>query len=331
MPVAQAVRELAGFDPEALRQFLDRRQPRLASPSLDPPDAGQVDPGGVGQTVLREAFPGAQLTDPLTEGFAGAVGIIIDRNGHRESVAATDRLDQSVMAVYYFASPKAGRAPTRSVALFDRSRPLRSTRPSRCSVGSSPSRVEYGWIDDNPAVGCRRRIKIERSPAPHLESAGQIAAVLDAAAELDADPGWLIDDRLPVIATLVFSGLRVHELAALHWGDLDFATSTIHVRHSKTPAGIREVMMCPALRGNLILYRARRGRPGSRELVFRTTRGGPRTKDNVRLRILLPVLVRAEELLEARGLSSLPPGSPRTRSATPSLPSFSQSARTPSR
>lgn len=71
--------------------------------------------------------------------------------------------------------------------------------------------VEYGWIDDNPAVGSRRRIKIERSPAPHLESAKQIAAVLDAAAKLDADPGWLIDHRLPVIATLVFSGLRVHE------------------------------------------------------------------------------------------------------------------------
>ena len=50
--------------------------------------------------------------------------------------------------------------------------------------------------------------------------------MLDAAAELDADPGWLIDDRLPVVATLVFAGLRVHELAALRWGDLDFATSS---------------------------------------------------------------------------------------------------------
>lgn len=168
--------------------------------------------------------------------------------------------------------------------------------------------VEYGWIDDNPAAGKRRRIKIERSPPPHLESAGQITAVLDAAAGLDADPGWLIDDRLPVVATLVFCGLRVHELAALRWGDLDFATSTIHIRHSKTPAGIREVRMLPALRGHLLLYRARRGRPGSRELVFTTSRGGPRTKDNVRLRILRPVLARAEELLEARGLSSLPPG-----------------------
>jgi integrase len=168
--------------------------------------------------------------------------------------------------------------------------------------------VEYGWLDDNPAAGKRRRIKVDRCPPPHLESARQVAAVLDAAAGLDADPGWLIDDRLPVVATLVFSGLRVHELAALCWGDLDFGTSTIHVRHSKTPAGIREVRMLPALRGHLLFHRDRRGRPGSRELVFTTGRGEPRTRDNMRLRILRPVLARAEELLEARGQASLPPG-----------------------
>jgi integrase len=168
--------------------------------------------------------------------------------------------------------------------------------------------VEYGWIDDNPAAGKRRRIKVARTPPPHLESAGQIAAVLDAAAELDADPGWLIDDRLPVVATLVFCGLRVHELAALHWADLDFTTSTIHVRHSKTPAGIREVRMLSALRDCLLLHRDCCGRPDMRELVFTTTRGGPRTKDNVRLRILRPVLVRAEELIEARDQTSLARG-----------------------
>jgi len=168
--------------------------------------------------------------------------------------------------------------------------------------------VEYGWIDDNPAAGRRRRIKIEKSPAPHLESAGQITAVLDAAADLDADPGWLIDDRLPVVAMLVFAGLRAHELAALRWGDLDFTTSTIHVRHSKTPAGIREVEMLPALEGHLLRHRDSGNRRGAHELVFRTTRGGPRTKDNVRLRILRPVLGRAEELLEERGRASLSPG-----------------------
>ncbi len=131
--------------------------------------------------------------------------------------------------------------------------------------------------------------------------------MLDAAAELDADPGWLVDDRLAVVATLIFAGLRVHELAALRWGDLDFERSIIHVRNSKTPAGIREVKMLPALKVLLLKHRDRRGGPGAPELVFTTLRGGPRTKDNVRLRILQPVLARAEGLLEARGQAQLPP------------------------
>lgn len=168
--------------------------------------------------------------------------------------------------------------------------------------------VEYGSTDHNPAAGIRRRIKIEKSPVPHLESAVQIATVLEAAAELDADPAWLLDDRLAVVATLVLAGLRVHELAALRWGDLDFARSIIHVRHSKTPAGIREVRMPAALRSHLLRHRTRRGRLSVEELVFHTSRGGVRTKDNIRLRILMPVLARAGELLEARSQASLPPG-----------------------
>lgn len=56
--------------------------------------------------------------------------------------------------------------------------------------------------------------------------------MFDSAAKLDADPGWLIENRLPVVASVVFAGLRVHELGALRpfseirtfWGDLDLAT-----------------------------------------------------------------------------------------------------------
>lgn len=97
--VVQTVDELAGFDAEAFCEFLDRRQPRLAAAALDPADAGQVDTRGVREAVLREAFPGAQLAHALAEGSAGAVGVLVDRLGHRESVAAPDRLDQSVTAV----------------------------------------------------------------------------------------------------------------------------------------------------------------------------------------------------------------------------------------
>jgi integrase len=135
--------------------------------------------------------------------------------------------------------------------------------------------VEYGWIEANPAVGRRRRLKV-----------------------------GMVDRRPPSRRR----GSPRHELAALRWGDLDFAGLFIQVRRSKTPAGIREVKMLPALRGQLLRHRDRRGRPGARELVFKTRRGGVRTKDNVRLRILAPVLVGAGQLLEARGLASLLPG-----------------------
>ncbi len=66
--------------------------------------------------------------------------------------------------------------------------------------------------------------------------------------------------------------------------------------------------MLSALRDRLLLHRGRRGQLGSRELVFTTSRGGARTKDNVRLRVLRPVLARADEVLEARGQAALPPG-----------------------
>jgi integrase len=49
----------------------------------------------------------------------------------------------------------------------------------------------------------------------------------------------LIDDRVPVVATLVFSGLRVHELAALRWGDFDLVTLTIHVFTRRRRRGSR--------------------------------------------------------------------------------------------
>jgi integrase len=191
--------------------------------------------------------------------------------------------------------------------------------------------VEYGWIDDNPAAGRRRRIKVDRSPPPHLESAGQIAAVLDAAAELDADPGWLIDDRLPVVAVLVFSGLRVHELSALRWGDLDFATSTIRVRHSKTPAGIREVRMLPALRDHL-LYTA-----VTAAALVRVSWSSRRAGADLAPRTTC-VCESSDRSWPAPRSCSRPaarrrcrPGSRHTRSATPSPPSSSRSARTPSR
>src|SRR5436853_6749599 len=57
--------------------------------------------------------------------------------------------------------------------------------------------------------------------------------------------------RPAIVATLGAAGLRVGELCALNWGDVDFAHARINVRDAKTPAGIRQVDMSPWLRDEL--------------------------------------------------------------------------------
>jgi integrase len=189
-----------------------------------------------------------------------------------------------------------------------RSRPPRSTRRSTSCSGLFSLAVEYGHVDRNPALGRRRRLTVRRGRQRHLGSADQIEALLQAAAELDRDPRWLIADRLPVIATLLFAGLRAHELAALRWRDVDLPARRINVGRSKTHAGGREIALLPVLAGYLLAHRDHLAPKGSDELVFRTRRGGIRTKDNVRWRVLRPALARADRLLEADGHPPLPEG-----------------------
>jgi integrase len=168
--------------------------------------------------------------------------------------------------------------------------------------------VEYGHVDRNPALGRRRRLTARRRRQRHLDSADQIEALLRAAAELDRDPRWLIPDRLPVITTLLFAGLRAHELAALRWRDIDLPARRIYVRRSKTPAGEREISLLPILARHLLAHRDHLPPKGPDDLVFRTGRDGVRTKDNVRWRVVAPALARADRLLEADGHPPLPEG-----------------------
>ena len=114
--------------------------------------------------------------------------------------------------------------------------------------------------------------------------------------------------RRAIVATLGAAGLRVGELCALTWADLDFAHTRISVRDAKTPAGIREVDMSPWLRDELLTYRQSLGAVPSTAPVFPTRTGKRRNKDNVRTRVIAPTVRRANELREAAGGSPLPPG-----------------------
>jgi integrase len=84
--------------------------------------------------------------------------------------------------------------------------------------------VEDELIPRNPAKGKRAR---ERAPVRStLESLDHVAALLDAAGQLDAQAheAYRHVHRKAMIATLTFAGLRIGELLALRWRDVDLAS-----------------------------------------------------------------------------------------------------------
>jgi len=152
--------------------------------------------------------------------------------------------------------------------------------------------VEYGYISANPARGRRRRAKSAPPRRTFLEPE-QVIAVLDAAAELDREATrYKQTGRRAIMATLTLAGLRVGELAALRWQDMDLTYRKLYVRDSKTQAGVRVVPISAFLKNELIAYKAQ---AVASDLVFPTGTGHQRDKDNIRNRVHNPVIARANE------------------------------------
>jgi integrase len=143
-----------------------------------------------------------------------------------------------------------------------------------------------------------------------LDRAEQIAALLDAAGTLErqarADRQGI--GRRALLATLTLGDLRVGELCALRWRHVDLAGGRMRVVDSKTDAGVRTVDLLPALYDELLTHKALSAITDPDALVFPTLGGRPRDPNNVRERVLRPVLRQANTDLERRGLAPLPDG-----------------------
>lgn len=168
--------------------------------------------------------------------------------------------------------------------------------------------VERELIARNPAKGRGRRVR-ERAPRrSHLESAQEVAALLDAAGELDrearADRQHV--ERHAMISTLTFAGLRIGELLALRWRHVDLAGGWLEIGEAKTDAGRRRVKLRGAVHGELRAVKSRRPGAMPDELVFPTGRGGKQSAENFRSRVLAPAVKRASERLVERDLPPLP-------------------------
>jgi integrase len=165
--------------------------------------------------------------------------------------------------------------------------------------------VEYELIDRNPARGRRRGLPAQPPSRSWLDRADHIAALLDAAGEIDRKARVCRGQRRALLATLIFAGLRIGEALSLRWRDVDLARGTITVRAAKTDAGVRIVNVVSVLRDELGAYRARLNTTPD-ALVFGTAIGTRQTATNVRRRILAKAVTLADKQLAKEDAEPLP-------------------------
>lgn len=167
--------------------------------------------------------------------------------------------------------------------------------------------VEHELIGRNSAKGRKRRLPAVQPQRSSLDRADHITALLDAAGEIDRAGRAAVGLRRPLIATLLFAGLRIGEVQALCWRDVDLMRGTIRVLQAKTDAGLRVVHMLPVLRSELGQYRSQIQAAPS-HFVFATAQGRPLGSSNIRIRMLARAVEQANADLQSRGQQTLPAG-----------------------
>ena len=149
--------------------------------------------------------------------------------------------------------------------------------------------AEYELIPANPAGGKRRRVKGTKPRRPWVEPE-QLPSFLEAA--VGKKP--LLGGRgRPLLATLAGAGLRIDEALSLERRHVNLAKGTLTVAKSKTDAGVRIVELTPALRDELATYLDRSQYKKPTDLVFPTSSGRKDNRQNVRQRLFMKTIARA--------------------------------------
>jgi integrase/recombinase XerC len=104
---------------------------------------------------------------------------------------------------------------------------------------------------------------------------------------------------------LTFAGLRIGELCSLRWSQVDLAGGWLRVADAKTAAGVRSVKIRGALRAELLATRG--PAPLNHDgFVFATRTGRRPSRENIRSRVLLAAVDRANTNLAKQQLPPLP-------------------------
>jgi integrase len=163
--------------------------------------------------------------------------------------------------------------------------------------------VSRGLIADSPLkrLSKAERPKARASSKPRVLSHDEISKLLEHS----------LKSYRPVLATAVFTGMRLSELLGLRWQDVDFDAGLIHVRAQlsratkkkparllplKTDAGARDIVLLPDLGRLLKEHKAavfRQGYARPEQFVFSTEIGTPFYGRNVSVRGLEKAADRA--------------------------------------
>jgi integrase len=144
-----------------------------------------------------------------------------------------------------------------------------------------------GLISESPL---KRVAKAER-PTGKTRTRARALSDADCAGLIrHASASWRV-----LIATAIFTGLRISELLGLCWEDVNFEEGLIHVRHQlsrakadkparlkelKTGAGLRDVYLLPELGGLLRRHKLASGHSREDDPVFGTHKGRPLSQRN---------------------------------------------------
>ena len=167
--------------------------------------------------------------------------------------------------------------------------------------------VEYGHIQFNPARGRRRRLKAAQPKRTWLEPE-QIKPLLDTTVRGQRGGKTTPDPKTRILlATGICTGLRISELLALRWQEINLAQGRLTVIDSKTDAGAgREIDIWPELHDELAAYKTqtRHGKP--EDYVFATATGKADTSSNIAKRLKRAVTRANEHLAGQEDVSPIP-------------------------
>src|SRR5829696_77202 len=199
--------------------------------------------------------------------------------------------------------PELGRRRIASITVDDVAELLHRLRGKGCSAKTSASALatlesvmrfarRRGWIVADPV----EQLEHDERPRPERRrqrvlGRAEIERLLAVCAPRD---------RL-MVATVLYTGLRISEMLGLVWDDIDFAAGVIHVRaqlsraHRDAPArrvvpntaaSVRDVPLVPQLARLLSAHRQRTRFARAADWMFATARGTPYGRRNVSRRCL---------------------------------------------